>query len=87
MSATSEGTGPFSACYAVGVSAAPTRIAPPPPLGEEHPDWRAAGEFGVDLAMLEVRLNMTPHQRLQALVAMERLHRQIFGRAAAKADP
>lgn len=73
-------------CYHGCVSARP-RIAPPPPTGEEHPDWRAAGEFGVDLALLEVRLNMTPHERLQALAAMERLHRQIFGRAAPKADP
>ncbi len=67
------------------MSAAQPQVAPPPPPGEEHPDWRAAGEFGVDLALLEMRLNMTPHQRLEALAGMERLHRQIFGRAAAKA--
>lgn len=61
----------------------PTATLPcePPPPGEEHPDWRAAREFGIDLALLEARLRMTPHERLLALAAMERLHREIFGRA------
>lgn len=69
------------------MSSALPQVAPPPPPGEEHPDWRAAGEFGVDLALLEARLSMTPDERLRALAAMERLHRQIFGRAVAKAEP
>jgi hypothetical protein len=44
---------------------------------DESPAIRAAIEFGVDISLLESNLALTPAQRIQELVAMNRLHMQI----------
>ncbi|HWB75627.1 MAG TPA: hypothetical protein VG755_11750 [Nannocystaceae bacterium] len=55
------------------------------PYGEvdpdEHPDWRAAREYGIDMALLAARLRMTPHQRVLRLQAMQRLHQKLHAKA------
>lgn len=44
---------------------------------DDSPDLRAAIEFGIDISLLESNLALTPAQRIQELVAMNRLHTQI----------
>jgi hypothetical protein len=44
---------------------------------DDSPALRAAIEFGIDISLLESNLALTPAQRIQELVAMNRLHMQI----------
>lgn len=58
---------------------------PPFPYGEvdpdEHPDWRAAREYGIDVTLLEDRLRLTVEQRIERLEQMDRFFCQIHGKA------
>jgi len=38
------------------------------------PAWQAAIAYGIDGALLEANLRMTPDERLQQLMAMQRLY-------------
>jgi hypothetical protein len=55
------------------------------PYGEidpdEHPDWRAAREYGIDVTLLEANLRLTVEQRIEHLSAMDRLFCKLHGRA------
>lgn len=44
---------------------------------DDSPALREAIEFGIDISLLESNLALTPAQRIQELVAMNRLHMQI----------
>jgi hypothetical protein len=44
---------------------------------DDSPVLRAAIEFGIDISLLDSNLALTPAQRIQELVAMNRLHTQI----------
>ncbi|MBC8073139.1 MAG: hypothetical protein IAG13_32755 [Deltaproteobacteria bacterium] len=61
------------------------------PYGEidpdEHPDWRAARECGIDVYLLEARLRLTPHERVMRQGAMHRLRMELHGRARAPGTP
>ncbi len=42
-------------------------LRPPGPM------WQAAIDFGIDVTLLEANLRMTPDERIQQLMAMQRL--------------
>lgn len=45
----------------------------------EHPDWRDAREYGIDMHLLEANLRMTVEQRIEQLEAMDRLWCDMHG--------
>ncbi len=44
------------------------------------PEWDAAVEFGIDVSLIESNAELTPAERIQELVAMNRLHEEIQAR-------
>lgn len=43
-------------------------------------EWDAAVEFGIDVSLIESNAELTPAERIQDLVAMNRLHEEIQAR-------
>lgn len=39
--------------------------------------WQTAIDFGIDVSLLDENLRLTPHERLEQLVAMQRLYHTI----------
>ena len=44
------------------------------------PEWDAAVEFGIDVSLIESNAELTPAERIQELVTMNRLHEGIQAR-------
>ena len=44
------------------------------------PEWDAAVEFGIDVSLIESNAELTPAERIEELVTMNRLHEEIQAR-------
>ena len=51
-----------------------------------NPSWQQAIDFGIDVTLLEANLARTPAQRLQDLVAMNRLQQELQARTLTPAQ-
>lgn len=48
--------------------------------------WQTAIDFGIDVSLLDENLRLTPHERLEQLVAMQRLYDAIQQERADRRD-
>lgn len=48
--------------------------------------WQTAIDFGIDVSLLDENLRLTPHERLEQLVAMQRLYDAIQQERAERGD-